>query len=508
MPKTKTPIKTKEKSEPRSPVVVILGHIDAGKTTLLAKIRQSQMPKEAGQITQRIGAYEVATKQGRKITFLDTPGHEAFEKMRCHGAQVADIAVLVVAADQGVQAQTKEAISHIKKAGLPMVAVINKIDIKEGSSAKAKSELIKAGVKLEEQGGEVPVVEVSAKTGQGIEELLEIIVLVAELKELKFQPTGPASGFVIASSRDPRQGPKATLLIREGTLRPGDIIVVGKIFGKIRSLRNWQGQTLESATASDPVEVLGLPEVVPVGESFQTAESRQAASDLVGSIQSVRELLADQTGLTPETASKQLNLVVKADDPSSLEAVLKELADKFKSEEVSLKIVKKGVGPISASDVELASAIEPALVIGFNVGKGAGLETLLRQSQVAVKTFQTIYDLTDAIKAALQGLLEPRVEKEMLGELEVLKVFRKEKDRMIIGGRVIQGELKPGLKVEIIRESELIGQGELARLQMGKQEVARVEAGSETGALFKGEVFIKPGDFLRAFQEKVIKLTI
>lgn len=507
MPKTKakTAIKAKAEVIPKPPVVVVLGHIDHGKSTLLHKIRQAKMPKEAGGITQKIGAYETSTKDGQKITFIDTPGHEAFEKARFYGAQVADVAVLVVAADQGVQAQTKEAIEHIKRAGLPMVVALNKVDLKNVNPAKVKTQLLEAGVQLEEQGGEVPAVEVSAKTGQNLEELLELIVLVAQMQELKARSQGPAQGVVIAAHRDPRQGPKATFLIQEGQLKAGDFVVVGDKYGKVRTLRNWQLERVVQAGPSQAVEAFGLPGVVKVGQAFQAVSSRDRAKELAESFRQEAIFPKELEPLGPAGVKKTLHLIIKADDPASLEAIVRELKGKLTSDKVGLQVVRAEVGPIGASDIEMALASNPAVVVGFNVRREPGVKHLARGAKVPVQLASTIYALVEGIKGVMETLLEPELEQQELGELKVLAIFRKERERMIVGGEIIKGELKPGAKIEVVREGEVVGQGKLEQLKQGKQEVKQAEAGQEAGLLYQGEPIIQKGDILRAFEEKTIK---
>ncbi len=487
--------------------MVVLGHIDHGKSTLLGAIRKSEMPEEAGDITQHIGAYVAKTEGGKKITFIDTPGHEAFEKVRGYGAQVADIAVLVVAADQGVEDQTKEAIKHIQKSDLPMVVAVNKVDLSNANPGKIKTELIEEGVQVEEQGGEVPSVDISAKNSENLGELLEMIDLIAGMEELKASPGGQSEGVVLSSYRDPKEGLKTTLLVRDGTLEQGHFVVVEDVIGKVRMMRDWRGQTIKEAGPSEPAEILGFSGIVSAGKKFMEVESKKQAEQLVEKADGDKNW-PDFKDLTSGEANKVLHLVIKADEPSCLQAIKNELAKNLKSDQIGLHVIKADVGPVATSDVKMALASQPSMVVGFNVRQENGVKNLLQEEAVEVKLANTIYDIADSVKEKMESLLEPEVQQEELGTLEVLEVFMKRKGSMIVGGKVKEGELRPDAKVEVVRNDEVVGEGKLQELKRGKQDVKQVEAGYEAGLMFAGETNIKEGDVLRVYKEKTVHPTL
>jgi translation initiation factor IF-2 len=495
------PKKTDKKQnnlQPRPPVVVILGHVDHGKTSILDYIRKTKIAeKEAGGITQHIGAYQIE-HQGKKITFIDTPGHEAFSAMRSRGAKVADIAVLVVAAEEGVKPQTKEAINHIKKTGIPLIVALNKIDKKEAQPEKVKGELAENGIIVESLGGQVPSVNLSAKTGQGIDELLEIILLVAEMEELKSQPGQPASGVVIESYRDDRRGATATLLVKEGTLRSKDIVGTDSAIGRIKTMEDFQSNPLEKATASTPVIVTGFNQVPQVGEKFSVFNSLEEAQARVNKKAAKRK--EEKEVLVFEPDKKILNIILKTDVHGSLEAI-KESLKSIPREEVMLRILKAEVGEINESDIKLAESAH-AKIIGFRVKTSSRVRELAQQRKVKILLFEVIYELIQGIRELLSQLLEPEIIKNVLGQLKVLALFRTEKDRQIIGGKVIKGQIKRGALIDVIRENKKIGQGKIIQLQRNKKDVEEVAKDQECGILFKGTTTIEKGDILEIYEEE------
>lgn len=496
MPRTKE--KKLEKFTSRPPVVVILGHVDHGKTSILDFIRKTHVvEKEAGGITQHIGAYQI-DYQGKTITFIDTPGHEAFSAMRSRGAKVADMAVLVVAAEEGVKPQTKEAIKHIKKTGLPVIVALNKIDKKEAQPERVKRELAENEIVVESLGGQVPSVNLSAKTGQGIDELLEIINLVAEMEELKYQPDQPASGVVIESYLDHLRGPTATLLIREGTLKDTDIVGTASAAGRIKTMEDWQSQAVEKATAGRPVIVTGFNQVPQVGEKFSIFENLEQAQQKVAQKTAKRKETKEVFMIAPD--KKVLNLILKADVQGSLEAI-RESLQSIPSEEVILRLLKTEVGEINESDIKLAEPAQ-AKIIGFRVKIGPGLSEVAQRKKVKILTFDVIYELIQGVRNLVEKLLEPEIIKNVLGQVKVLAIFRREKERQIVGGRVRTGKVEKGTLIDVIRENKKIGQGRLIQLQHNKKDVEEVLKGRDCGILFEGQVTIEKGDILEVYQEE------
>jgi len=482
---------------------VVLGHIDHGKTTLLDQIRKTHVAeKESGGITQHIGAYQIALpagrqeKGGKKITFLDTPGHEAFSQMRSRGARVADIAILVVDCCEGVQAQTKEAILSIKKAGIQIIVVLNKIDKPEANPEKTKGELSKEGVLVESLGGKVPQVLVSAKTGQGVEDLLELILLVAEMEDLKTDVSKSAEGAVIESYLDSQRGPTATLLLTEGILKKGDILGTLSTFGKIKSLESFRGVPLEKVLPSDPVIVVGFENVPKVGENFKVFPGIEEAKSYLKFLEKkapeVLEISAEQ---------KVLNLILKSDVLGSIEAI-EEVLRGLPQEKVILRILKSEVGEISERDIKLAKGGR-AVILGFRVKISPAAKILAERDKIKIMTFEIIYDLIEWVRKFMERIVEPELVRMELGKVKVLAIFLAEKNRQIIGGKVTEGEVRKGVQIEIFRgNEELVGKGRLINLQRNKKDIDRVSKGEECGMLYEGNVRVEEGDTLVIYIEE------
>lgn len=493
----------KEKLKPRPPVITVMGHVDHGKSRLLESVRKVEMlSKEAGGITQRIGAYQVKAK-GKLITFLDTPGHEAFVAMRERGAKVTDIVVLVVAADDGVKPQTIEAIKHAKKAQIPIIVAINKIDKPEADPNRVKKELSEQGLVPEEWGGETICVEISAKFGKNLDKLLEMILLQAEMQELKANPQAKALGTVIESRLDPKKGPLATVLVQNGTLKLGEAVTVGSFFGTIRSMENFQGKKIDHAKPSSPVRILGLEGVPQAGDILQVEESREKAKEKVARLKKIAPPKKIQR--KEREKIKRLNIVLAADAQGSLEAILNELA-KIESEAVEPRVLNFKTGKISESDV-LQAANAGAVIYGFNTVVTPVAKRLAEEKKVEIKIYDIIYRLIDDVKAKLNAMIEPEVRKIVLGKLKVLAIFRHEKGRAVLGGEVVFGKFqKAGVK--ILREDKEVGSGEITNLQQNKVNVEEVKAGKQCGLDVKSKTKIKEGDILVAYKEEVTKKVI
>jgi translation initiation factor IF-2 len=495
---TKTSEKKQNNLQTRPPVVVILGHVDHGKSSILQAIKDFKiLEKEAGGITQHIGAYQIE-HQGKKITFIDTPGHEAFSAMRSRGAKVADIAILVVAAEEGVKPQTKEAIEHIKKTGLPLIVALNKIDKKEAQPEKVKKGLSEHGIVVESLGGQVPSVNISAKTGQGIDELLEIITLVAEIEELKSQPNKPASGVIIESHLDHWRGPTATLLVKDGTLKNTDIIGTTSAYGRVKTMEDFQSRPIQEAGPSTPVIITGFNQVPQIGEKFAVFESLEAAQQKAEQKAAKRKETKEVFLITSD--KKVLNIILKADVQGSLEAI-RQSFQTIPSEEVILRILKAEVGEITESDIKLAQSAQ-AIIIGFRVKASSKIQQLAQQRKIKILIFEVIYELIQKVRELLADLLEPEIIKNVLGQMKVLALFPAKKGRQIVGGRVTTGQIKRGVLIEVIRENKKIGQGKLVQLQHNKKDVEEVTKGQECGIMFEGQVAIEKGDILEAYEEE------
>ncbi|MBU1563693.1 translation initiation factor IF-2 [Patescibacteria group bacterium] len=490
----------KKKLQTRPPVVVILGHVDHGKTSILDYIRKSKVAeKESGGITQHIGAYQVE-HQDKLITFIDTPGHEAFSAMRSRGAKIADIAILVVAAEEGIKPQTKEAIQHIKKTGIPAIVAINKIDKKEAQPEKVKGELAKQDILVESFNGSVPSINVSAKTGQGIDNLLEMINLVSEMEELKDDPNQPTSGAIVESNCNSQRGNTATLLVREGILTNKDIIGTDSAFGKVKIMEDFQGKPIKEATASTPAVVTGFNQVPQVGEKFYIFDNLNEAQARVNRKSAKRQPEDNKEVLVFEANKKILNIILKCDVYGCLEAI-KESLRSIPSKEVAIRILKADAGEINESDIKLAESAK-AKIISFRNKTSSAIQRLANQKKVKIITFDIIYELIQAVRELLSKLLEPEITRNVIGQLKVLAVFRTEKDKQIIGGKVTNGQAKQGIQTDIIRGTTKIGKGRIAQLQRDKKEIDEVNKGQECGIQFRGDTIIEEGDILEFYQEE------
>ena len=502
--------------QPRAPVVTIMGHVDHGKTSLLDALRGTDVVKgEAGGITQHIGAYQVTVKSGDRITFLDTPGHEAFSEMRGRGANITDIVVIVVAADDGIRPQTIEAINHTKAAGVPMIVAINKVDKPGGNPQKVREALLQYDVQVEQMGGEVQDVEVSALAKTGLDDLIEKILLQAELLELKANPDRDAEATVIEAKLDKGRGPVATVLVRKGTLKVGDIFVVGAESGKVRALIDDKGQQIKQAGPSQPVEVLGLSGVPGAGDPLTVVENearaREVAAYRAGVIQAKRTTTAPANLETMfsalrEKQAQQFPVVVKADTQGSVEAIVGSL-NKISTDLIQVRILHSGVGGITESDVSLAAASR-APIIGFNVRANANARQIATRDQVALKYYDVIYDLLDEIRAAMAGQLGPEAIEHVVGRAEIREVFSAGKHGKAAGLLVVEGFIRKALRARITREDVIIYNGAIASLRRFKDDVPEVRAGLECGVTFESHTDIKPGDFLETFEVEMRERTL
>ena len=494
--------------KPRPPVVTVMGHVDHGKTSLLDFIRRTKVAAgEAGGITQHIGAYHVETPRG-VVTFLDTPGHEAFTAMRARGAQATDIVILVVAADDGVMPQTIEAINHAKAAEVPLVVALNKIDKHEANPDKVKQELLTHGVVPEEYGGDSPVVPVSAKTGQGVDALLEQVLLQAEVLELRASPDVPAKGVVIEARLDKGRGPVATLLVQSGTLRRGDIVLIGAVYGRVRAMLDENGKPVQEAGPSIPVEVQGLSEVPQAGEDMMVVADERKAREIAnfrqGKFRDVKfakqhaTKLENMFGHMAEGEKKVLTLVIKSDVQGSQEALVHALT-RLGTEEVKVTVVHAGVGAITESDVNLAMAAR-AVIIGFNTRADATARKLIESAGVQVRYYNIIYDAVEEIKAALSGMLAPERKESVLGMVEVRQVFRISKIGTVAGCYVQEGLVKRSAQVRVLRDNVVIHTGEIDSLKRFKDDVREVKAGFECGMSLKNFSDIKEKDQFEVFE--------
>ena len=502
--------------KPRPPVVTVMGHVDHGKTSLLDFIRRTKVAAgEAGGITQHIGAYHVETPRG-VVTFLDTPGHEAFTAMRARGAQATDIVILVVAADDGVMPQTVEAINHAKAAEVPLVVAMNKIDKHEANPEKVKQELLTHGVVPEEYGGDSPVVPVSAKTGQGIDSLLEQVLLQAEVLELKAPVEAPAKGVVIEARLDKGRGPVATLLVQSGTLNRGDIVLTGAVYGRVRAMLDENGKPVQSAGPSIPVEVQGLSEVPTAGEEMMTIADERKAREIAlfrqGKFRDVKfakqhaTKLENMFGQMAEGEKKVLTLVIKADVQGSQEALVHALT-RLATEEVKVTVVHAGVGAITESDVNLAMAAR-AVIIGFNTRADATARKLIESAGIQVRYYNIIYDAVEEIKAALSGMLAPERKEQVLGMVEVRQVFRISRIGTVAGCYVQEGLVKRSAQVRVLRDNVVIHTGEIDSLKRFKDDVREVKAGFECGMSLRNFSDIKERDQFEVFEVVEVARTL
>ena len=498
----------------RPPVVTVMGHVDHGKTSLLDVIRKTSVSThEAGGITQHIGAYQVKC-QGKKIVFLDTPGHEAFTAMRARGAQVTDIAILVVAADDGVMPQTVEAIHHAKDAGVPIIVAVNKIDKPGANPANVKNELMEHGLVPEEYGGDTIMVEVSAKKNIGISDLLEMVLLVAEVKELKANPKRDARGVIIEAQLDKGRGPVATVLVQSGTLRIGDSIVAGTTYGKVRAMLNDRGENVKKAGPSVPVEVLGLNDVPAAGDELAALEEKQARTIAEKRMEKQRNdmihakkvSLDDLFNQIQEGHLKDLNIVVKADVQGSVEALNSSLMGLNKNDEVRVRIVHSGVGAVTESDVMLASASN-ALVIAFNVRPDANARRVADTEGIDIRTYRVIYDALNDVKEAMSGMLAPKYKEIIQGKVEIRQVMKFSK-ALVAGSYVLEGKITNQSKIRIVRDNIEVFDGELDGLRRFKDDVKEVAAGYECGITIKDYKDFREGDIIEAYIMEEIKTSI
>ena len=478
----------------RPPVVVVLGHVDHGKSSLLEAIREDFRitSREAGGITQHIGAYQV-DHEGRKITFIDTPGHEIFSAMRSRGAKVADIAVLVVAADESVKPQTIEAIGQIKKAGIPVVVAINKMDKPGANAQRVRQELSQHGVVVESYGGKVPSVETSATTKQGIKDLLEMILLMAEVEDIRADKNVRGQGVIIESFMDAKRGPTATLLVQAGEVRVGGVIGTRTAAGKVRILEDFQGKDIETASPSMPALVIGFLDAPRVGEQFRVFEDEE----------SLRTHFPEETPketenvVTLDPAARVVNIIVKADVAGSLEA-LEEVLRNIPQEGSVLRVMHYGVGEVQESNIKLARSAS-AHIFSFRTKASAAALDLAEKEGVSIQQFDIIYELIQAVRELLETSAKKEEGRKEVGSLLVLAVFLTDKKRQVVGGKVLEGEVRKGVMVEVMREGEIVGQGEIANVQRDKKNVSLVGKGQECGLAYEGAVSIQRGDRLQFF---------
>ena len=502
------------KSVSRAPIVTFMGHVDHGKTSLLDAIRQAKVAEgEAGGITQHIGAYEVLLEKGH-VTFLDTPGHEAFTALRARGANVTDVVVLVVAADDGVMPQTVEAIDHAKAANVPIVVAINKMDKEEANPQKVKQQLSQHGLIGEDWGGKTIMVLVSARAKTGIDDLLEMLLLEAEVLQLKADPTVPAQGTVIEAKQTKDRGPVATLLVQQGTLKIGDPILVGHIVGRVRAMANDRGHRLKEAGPATPVEVLGLPQVPTAGDKFmvvaheklakQVAEKRQERRQQVATTHPKRVTLEELHQKIAEGQLKELCLVVKADVQGSLEAITQSLMNlDLEESDVQFRILHQAAGDINESDIILAAASD-AIVVGFHVGINPEVQVLAANEGVDVHIYQIIYELVGSIKAAIEGLLEPVIEETFLGRAEVRRVFQVGKVGQVAGCMVVKGSVRRDSTVRVIRGRERLYEGKIVNLKRVKDDAREVQEGFECGISLQDGPIFQNGDLIEAWELKKV----
>jgi translation initiation factor IF-2 len=502
----------------RPPVVTIMGHVDHGKTSLLDAIRATEVTAgEAGGITQHIGAYQVHSGD-RTITFLDTPGHQAFTAMRARGAKVTDVAVIVVAADDGVMPQTVEAIDHAKAAGVPMMIAVNKIDKPDASPDKVKGELANMGLQPEDWGGETVYCDVSAKTHEGLDNLLNMILLVTELEDLKANPNADASGTVIESHLDPGRGSVVTVLVGRGTLNVGDAVVAGSTWGRVRAMHDFTGKRIQSACPGDPVEVLGFDGVCEAGERAYVVENDRKARQLAGERanrlktealarrQARRITLEDVFSRAKQGDLKQINLLLKADVSGSLEALQDEIA-KLPQDEVSVDVIHAAAGGINESDVMLAAASD-AIIIGFNVRPLADARRAAQAEGVEIRSYSVIYKITEELRDAMQGMLDPDEVEKSLGEAEILELFKASKIGTIAGSRITEGKLSRDAEARLVRDGTVIWTGRISSLRRFKDDVREVEQGQECGITLEGFQDVKVGDIVEAFETTQVEKTL
>ena len=490
----------------RPPIVAVMGHVDHGKTSLLDAIRSSHVAaKEAGGITQHIGAYQI--KRGERwITFIDTPGHEAFSALRQHGARMTDVAIIVVAADDGVKPQTKEAIRHAQEAGVQIVVAVNKVDKEGADPNRVRQELSELQLVPEEWGGDVPMVDVSARAGTNLDKLVDVVLLVADIEDLRARPAGPADGAIIESHLDHGKGPVATLLVQNGQLKMGDYLVAGSTYAKVRSLGDFRGRRIQKADPGMPAVVMGFKAVPSFGDLFQAVASEKEARDTAAAV--VRREQAKSLGIKKIDASqlsaaisagnvKELNVVLKADTQGSLESLLESM-DQLRNPEVAVKVVSSAVGDIAESDIAFAKTAG-ALMIGFNVALNSNLKALANREGVHVRLYKVIYELTDDLRDALSQMLDPEVIETVVGKLEIKGVFKVTKTNVVTGGTVTMGRIEPKLKLRVVHGGEVVGEGTLTNLQKDKQDAKEAFEGETCGLNVATSAPIELGDELEFY---------
>lgn len=500
-------VESGERVQHRPPVVTVMGHVDHGKTTLLDTIRKTNVTaREAGEITQHIGAYQVSVDD-RKITFLDTPGHRAFTAIRARGAQATDIVILVVAADDGVMPQTREAIDHAKAAGVPIVVAVNKVDKPDANQDRVKQQLVEAGLVIEEWGGETVCVPVSAKRGDGIPDLLENVFLVADIMDLKADPDCPAEGVVVEAKLDKSRGSLATLLVQKGTLRQADIVVAAATWGRIKAMFDHTGQRVKEARPSTPVEILGLNGVPEAGDLFHVVpneqEARKALEQRTGQSTPVRATLSDLSSQISSGELKELNVVLKTDVQGSIEPIRNSI-EQLSNEKVRARVIHASSGSISESDVLLASTSQ-GIVIGFNTKLAPGAQQLAERSGVSIQHYGVIYRLEEDIEKTLRGMLEPTYQEVVTGRAEVRAVFGSGKRNKVAGVYVREGKLARGARVKVMRQGEVIRESQISGLRRFRDDVTEVANGLECGVAVEGYNDFKEGDVLETTRRE--KLT-
>ncbi len=494
-----------QKTTERSPVVAIMGHVDHGKSTLLDYIRKTNIVDgEAGGITQHISTYEVSLASGKRITFLDTPGHAAFDQMRHRGGAVADIAILIVSAEDGVKTQTKHAIEVINKNKIPFIVAINKIDKPNANIEKAKSDLLEAGIYVEGYGGDVPVCPISSKAGTGIDNLLETLVLVAEMEEMTGEVEKLATGFVIESHRDPKQGIMATLVIKNGSIAKGQFVVVDDTITPTRMLRDFNGKDIDSAYFSTPIQLIGFNNMPAVGSTFTTFESKKDAEQAIAEFKEIKHELEEQCGTiqVPEGVAL-VPIIVKTDVAGTSEAVETEI-EKLTTDDVIFKVIKCETGSINESDIKLALCDQNTVIIGFHVDQDNAIKLINDYETVTIKKFDIIYKLTEWLEDLHE---ERRIKKEvetMQGQIRILKAFSRQKTKAVIGGEIVSGGIAVNEKFKILRKKELVGYGVITGLQEGKMETKRVLGdGTQCGVMTDSKLEIFEGDLLETFIKEI-----
>lgn len=508
-------ILAKEKPEnlqKRPPIVAVMGHVDHGKTSLLdAFLKTNLVAKEKGGITQHIGAFEVE-KNGQRITFIDTPGHEAFVALRARGAQITDIVILVVAADEGVKPQTKEAIMHCRQAKVPIIVALTKIDKPEADIIKVKQQLAEEGLVCEDWGGKTICIPTSVITNEGIDELLEMVLLVADLENFQANPNGFTLGTVIEAHKDPQRGNLASVIVQNGTLRVGDIIVCGKAYGKIRFMEDFQGRRIKEAYPSKPVRIFGLSEIPFVGDVFWVVESEKEAKEIAREAEileknkKIKESIKVDISKLSEEDSKYLKIILKADVWGSLEAISHSLS-LLGNEEVKPLIIKEGVGDITESDIVMAHTAN-AEILGFNVKVDPAARLALKRNSVKIKIFQIIYELIDYVHKRLEEMLEPEIVELLIGKVKVVKIFKKKGKNMVVGGIVESGKIERNVILKIFKDKDFKGEAQVINLKRYKDDVKEVTIGKDCGIEIYTEAEVEPGDIIEVYKKEERKRTL